>query len=377
MLDTLINKVSEEFSDWKKSGVKTMLLLSLCFLRKETICLYKLKSEVGVLLENSRTKAASNYKRLTRFFVDYAFSRLWLELIQYAFRLLRLKSDYLLLDGTSWERGSRKHHYLVLSVVYQGVAIPIYWEDLKKKGNSNQKERKRLIRKAKKYFNLEGKILLADREYIGSDWFKFLLENKIDFVIRLRSKNYKTAVNDGRGKTYEELEAKVLRSKKQSKVLGKKIKLEGMDLYFVLVKNPNPSSKDKVIYLLSNLSESASSIAARYPIRWKIESCFKHLKSNGFDLEKLNLKGKFRQQLLMAIIVFAYTLSVLEGLKEYKKVPNKYYSNGTAYKAISVFRKGLETLTIICGNFSYFCQYLIEHLHEKLPAYRSPKSIFV
>lgn len=377
MLDTLIAKVSKEIPECRKSTVKTMLVLAMCFLQVQTVCLYKLRSQVGVILGNLETKPSSHYKRLTRFFAEHAFSRLWLELVQYSFRLLRLKSDYLLLDGTSWEKGRQKHHHLVLSVVYRDVAIPIYWEDLRKKGNSNQKERKRLIRRAQKYFNLEGKVLLADREYIGTDWFKFLITSKIDFVIRLRVKNYKQAINASKGKRYEELEMKAQRSKKVGKVVGKPIELEGMQLYFVIVKNPNPLAKDKLIYLLSNLDESPACIASRYPIRWKIESCFKHLKSNGFDLEKMNVEGKFRQQLMMAIIVFTYTLSVIEGLKEYEHIPDKNYAGGVTYKSISVFREGCDILILKCANLVLFCRYLIQYLHKKLPKYRSPKSIFV
>ena len=95
------------------------------------------------------------------------------------------------------------------------------------------------------------------------------------------------------------------------------------------------------------------------------------------SLEKANVKGKARQKLLMAIVVFAYTLSVTEGLKDYEKVPYKTYPNGKVYKAISVFRHGLDKLVALCSDFIQFCEYLIDELHDKLPLYRSRKSIFV
>lgn len=82
---------------------------------------------------------------------------------------------------------------------YQGVAIPIYWEDLQKKGNSSVEERKQMISKAIKYYNVKDKILLTDREYIGEEWFCFLKDNSIGFVIRLRKKNYKETVNETEG----------------------------------------------------------------------------------------------------------------------------------------------------------------------------------
>ena len=377
MLDLLLDKITKEFPDWQKSWIKNVLLLSLCMIHNETTCLYKLKNSVGFFTQTPETKKGSHYKRLTRIFAGYAFSSLWIALLGYVFQKLRLKSDYLLLDGTSWDKGNTRLNYITLCVVYGGIAIPIYWEDLRKKGVSNQKERKRLLKKAMKYFNLEGKTLLADREYIGTDWFKFLIESKINFDIRIRVKSYKSSVDASPGKSYEELEAKALRSKKPGKAVGKRIVLDGMELTFVIVKNPNPNAKDKLIYLLSSLDKAPAVISAMYLIRWQIETCFKHLKSNGFDLEKANVKGKARQKLLMAIVVFAYTLSVTEGLKDYEKVPYKTYPNGKVYKAISVFRHGLDKLVAICSDFIQFCEYLIDELHDKLPLYRSRKSIFV
>lgn len=377
MLNLLLDKITKEFPDWQKSWIKNVLLLSLCMLHNETTCLYKLKNSVGFFTQKPETKKGSHYKRLTRIFSSYAFSSLWIVLLSYVFRKLRLKSDYLLLDGTSWDKGKIRLNYITLCVVYGKIAIPIYWQDLRKKGVSSQKERKRVLRKAMKYFNLEGKTLLADREYIGVDWFKFLIDNEIDFDIRIRVKNYKTAVDASPGKSYEELEAKALRSKKLAKAVGKRIVLDGMELTFVIVKNPNPDAKDKLIYLLSSLDKAPAVISAMYLIRWQIETCFKHLKSNGFDLEKANVKGKARQKLLMAIVVFAYTLSATEGLKDYEQVPWKTYPNGKVYKAISVFRHGLDKLVALCSNFILFCEYLIDELHNNLPSYRSRKSIFV
>ena len=73
--------------------------------------------------------------------------------------------------GTSWEFGDIRIHLLVLSVVYKGVSTPVYWINLRKKGNSNFKERKRMLRKALSLYRLTGKVLLADREYIGREWF--------------------------------------------------------------------------------------------------------------------------------------------------------------------------------------------------------------
>jgi hypothetical protein len=377
MEESLLDKVTKELPKRNKTCVKNILILVQGILLKETVCLNKIKGVVGSITGKTSTQPDSHYKRLIRIFDDFSYSNLWLELLQFVFRLLRLKSDYLLLDGTSWEKGGRQFHYLTLCVVYQGVAIPIYWEDLQKKGTSSVEERKQLFKKAMSYYNLKGKILLADREYIGEDWFCFLKEHHIDFVIRLRKKNYKEAVNAAEGKKYSAMEKKVLRSRIIGKALGKKILLQGQIFSFVVLKNPKPDAEEPLIYLLSTLDEAPAKIAAHYPIRWQIETCFKHLKSNGFNLEEMNLEGEKRSRLMMAVVVFAYTLSVCEGLKEYKKVLVKKYKNGLETKACSAFRLGMDKLTAFCYNMEAFLAYLLENLVTKLPAFRSKQAIIV
>ena len=377
MKESLLTKVTKELPKRDKTCVKNILILAQGIILKETICLNKIKGVVGTITGRASTKPLSHYKRLIRIFDDYSYGSLWLDLLQFVFSLLRLKSDYLLLDGTSWEKGDRKFHYLTLCVVYQGVAIPIYWEDLQKKGNSSVEERKQMLEKAMNRYNLRKKILLADREYIGEDWFSFLKENKIDFVIRLRKKNYKEAVNAAEGKSYGSMERKAFRSRKVGKTIGKVILLQGHHFSFVVLKNPKADAAEPLIYLLSSLEEKPYRIAAHYPVRWQIETCFKHLKTNGFNLEEMNLEGDKRSRLMMAVVVFAYTLSVCEGLKEYKKVPVKKYKNGLENKAYSVFRIGLDKLTAFCYNMEAFMAYVVENLVTKLPAFKSKQAIIV
>lgn len=344
---------------------------------KETVCLNKLKSSVGLVTEKENIQPNSHYKRLIRIFDNFAYSSLWLELLKFIFQLLRLKSDYLLMDGTSWKRGEKWYHYLTLCVVYKEVAIPIYWEDLDKHGTSNFKERKRVIRKAQRHFNIENKTLIADREYIGTKWFNFLIINKIDFVIRLKYKTYKEAINQSKGKSYNQMIQKVMASKIPDKALSKSFKLEGMLLNFVVVKNPKKNAREKVLFLITNIQKPASQIVRIYPIRWKIEHCFKHLKSNGFQLECINLKGAARTTLLMAIMVFAYVLSIHEGLKGYKQVPMKKYMDGSQAKEVSVFRSGMDKMGEYLWSFYEFCLYIITQINQAIHMYKSPFSINV
>lgn len=378
MLEILLESITPYFPKHSKTCLKNVLILSLCLIDLETVCLNRLKKYVGKVTGKPDVSANSHYKRLIRIFDNYAFSSLWLELLKYVFRLFRLQSEYLLLDGTSWKRGQRWHHYLTLCVVYQGAAIPIYWIDLGKHGTSNFKERQNLIKKAMKHFNLKEKTLIADREYIGVEWAKFLTSNEIPFVIRLRHKAYKESINQASGKSYEELKAKALRSKKPAKTLGKHFCLEGLPLFFVVAKSPKQNPKEPLIFLMTNIKEpTPQQIAKIYLIRWKIEHCFKHMKSNGFQLEALNLKGKSRNKLLMSIAVFAYALAIHEGLKQFHKVQTKTYPDGNTAKAESIFRKGINKITAIAISFEAFLTYLIQQIRQQESMYRSPKAIFV
>jgi hypothetical protein len=96
--------------------------------------------------------------------------------------------------------GEKWHHYQVLSIVYRSVAIPIYWEDIAKNGLSNCIERKKLLGKALEYFDLKGKTLLGDREYIGTDWFEYLGDKGLDFTIRTKKNTYIDAIDCAGGR---------------------------------------------------------------------------------------------------------------------------------------------------------------------------------
>ena len=225
-MEPLVDKIKESLPNYSRTTLHNLLVLSFCVFQVGSVNLNKLKSHVGRVLEKD-IASDSGYKRLIRIFNKHSHSRLWLDILCYVFSLLRLNSEYLILDGTSWKFQGSKHHYMTLGVLYQKVLIPIYWIDLKKLGISNQKERKKMFSRVFKHFNLSGKILLADREYIGEKWFKYLVDNDLDFVIRLRDKNYQKYVNATTGRTYQQMKQKVLRSKKPNKALKKRISIQG------------------------------------------------------------------------------------------------------------------------------------------------------
>lgn len=375
-LKPLLDKLTPYLPDYPESGLTNLLVLVLAMLNKRTVCLNKLKCAVGGILGNSHTRVDSHYIRLIRFFNTYSASDLWLHILRCGLQLLPLKTKYLVLDGSSWQRGQTWRHYITLCVVYRGVAIPILWQDLAKKGSSSTQERITLFDLALEHFSLAGKVLLADREYIGVDWFNYLLDKQIDFVIRSRDYSYFSLIDSGsEGLSVEGMIAKVMRSKKANKALKKAFRLspDGAKLWIVVAKNPCPEGKEEFMILITSLDQKVYATVADYLKRWKIEHCFGQLKSNGFDLEVINLGSPVRRRLLMAVTVLAYILSVTEGLKDYhERVAYKRHgSDGRSYRAVSVFRYGIDQLSATLRTISQGICYLTQNLHQATTGYRS------
>ena len=92
-----------------------------------------------------------------------------------------------MLDRTQWSIGTREVNYLVLAVVTRRFRVPLLWTLLPGSGNSSTAARIALIERYLAHFPASTiGVLLADREFIGADWLKFLNDNNIPFAIRLR-----------------------------------------------------------------------------------------------------------------------------------------------------------------------------------------------
>ena len=81
----------------------------------------------------------------------------------------------------------REGLYMMLASVYRGIAIPIVWTLLNKRGNSDTKERIALIQRFISIFGKDRIVnVFADREFIGEQWFTWLIEQEINFCIRVK-----------------------------------------------------------------------------------------------------------------------------------------------------------------------------------------------
>jgi hypothetical protein len=127
----------------------------------------------------------SHYRRIQRFFKEVEIQPDLMAQLVVSF--LPYDQYVLSMDRTNWMLGCFAINFLVLSVVHQGVAFPIFWTFLAKKGNSNTHERIHLIEQFLDMFGAHKiKYLTADREFIGEKWFDYLNQQHIPFRIRIK-----------------------------------------------------------------------------------------------------------------------------------------------------------------------------------------------
>lgn len=357
MLPPHLRKFSELYAKYGLGAVKNFWLLTSLLPLARTVNLYKLKDYVGGVLEKEQTNTMSHYRRLTRFFEDWGGREDFLhDLMRQLLCFLKgIGFKTLVMDGTSWQLGESTINYLVLSVLVNKVAVPLYWVQLGKMGASSQAERQTMFEKAMELFDLKGMTLLADREYVGKQWFKFLKTNQINFVIRLRDGDYEMEVNAQRGKSYQQM---LFKCADKKKVFKRNIWLEGELFTFVMMPNPKTDAHESVLLFLTTLP-NARKAAELYVLRWKIECLFKHLKSNGFHLEDLNLKHKGKNQLMFAVVATAYVLTIRKAWKYRKKITLKTFADGTQTLENSIFREGLARITPICFQFLRFLHFVL------------------
>lgn len=86
-----------------------------------------------------------------------------------------------------------------------------------------------------------------------------------------------------------------------------------------------------------------------YKERWQIETAFRALKTNGFNIENTHLTEIERIEKLFALVIVAFTWAYLVGdyLNKYiRPIPIKKHGN----KAKSLFKYGLTNIATVLLN---------------------------
>jgi hypothetical protein len=338
---------------WHKARVKFISAFILSVIKLTTVNFTKLANAL-----NGKAKKKSNYRRIQRFFAEFSLS--YDVVVDLILHLLPIKSDFTIsIDRTNWDFGKLSINILTAGIVYQGVAFPIAWMLLPKKGNSNTQERitlmEQLLKRVDKALIKE---IVADREFIGQEWFGWLKVQDLGFAIRIKEN---ATTPNGKGDIalrdlFGDLQIY------QQHILRKPRLIYGHYLYLSVIRLPDE------FVIVASYQKGPAPLEA-YKKRWGIEVLFAALKSRGFDLEETHLIHLERIEKLVALLAIAFAWAHLVGEWIAQTEPLKIKKHGR--KEQSLFRYGLDHLQYVLLNIQdqiqQFFQAIWLFLHPLFP----------
>jgi hypothetical protein len=281
----------------------------------------------------------SHYKRIQRFLrhfeVPYA------GVAAFVLKLLGVPPPWALtLDRTDWYLGQTPLNILVLGVCHQGIAFPVLWAVLPKKGCSSTAERIALMDEFGHLFGFPAiAYLCADREFIGKKWFSYLRRKGIACRIRLRAN---TQVTNGRG------QAVAARRLFRHCRVGHGQTLSGARLIWGERWYVSGMRLPKGEYVIVGAERETETALADYARRWEVETLFGCLKTRGFCLEATHVTDAARLKKLLALVALAFCWAHVTG--EWLSAQRPLLVKKHGRKAVSIFRHGLDHLRRILCN---------------------------
>ena len=342
-----LQSILGKYFKWSKPRLNVFVNLLLGLFLVRTVNL----SDLATVLY-SKAKISSSYRRIQRFFN-------WLKLVENCNDILmqimisifdlKNRKNILSLDRTDWKFGKKHINILVLGINIKGVSIPIVWISLGRAGNSKTEERFSILKKVMNEIPIEA--FVADREFIGSKWFQFLIHSNISFYIRIKENtqilrkqgNYTVAVAD----LFKNLKAN------KKKTLESKYMLLGVEVYIAASRN----HKNELLIVITNAC--ASKALKIYKKRWCIETLFSHLKTKGFCFEETHMTDLEKIDTWMLIL----TLAVIWTMKVSMTIQEKISIGNHGRKRTSIFKRSFEVIRKCLVHVSGgFCEELMHYI---------------
>lgn len=308
-----MTEVLSEYYRWDPRRVPFLANMVSAIIRSRSVNMQKVAESI-----EGAAMTESNYRRIQRLFQKQTFDY---EMTARVLSTVLPDEPWVLtMDRTNWKLGESNINILVLAVAHEGMAIPLLWKFLTKedqegstvgkRGNSDFNERKILMGQFIGLFGTKRiKALTADREFIGKEWFEWLMDEDIPFVIRIRN-NLLLDQDQLDARTVAELFAHV--RKNEFCAFGKTV-LFDQNLHLGGI---HSSKSDEALVVVSNRPMDKETINT-YRQRWEIETMFGALKSRGFNFEESKISEEHKVEKLMALLSLSFIWSILAG--EYRQ----------------------------------------------------------
>jgi hypothetical protein len=256
------------------------------------------------ILFESRRKKLRRFLRLEEFSLE----KIWFPCVRSLLAQMFKPGErmYLAMDRTNWG----VINILMVSVIYNHRAWPIYWEFLDKKGSSNLDEQKRVLSKSLALLSASLVVVLGDREFCSPKLGKWLGQEGTYFCLRQKGN---TQVQGNHG-IYQELRAMGLTPGMSLFLNDQKVTQAGLGGFNIACKWKRTYRGFKTKepwFILTNLGDVETAILA-YQKRFGIEEMFRDFKTGGYNLEGSKL-GTEQLSKLLIVVSIAYTSAMLEG----------------------------------------------------------------
>ncbi len=267
---------------------------------------------------------------------------------------------YVVIDRTSWGC----INLLMVSVVWEKRAIPIYFELLAKLGNSNLAEQQAAIGQVLPLLKTHKTVVLGDREFCSVKLANWLREQQAYFCLRLKKNEF----IQGETEIWYQLKDLGLSPGVSVFWQGVRVtKTQGFTRFNIASKWKRKYlgwTPEEGWFILTNLDSLHFAIQA-YKQRFDIEEMFRDFKSGGYNLEDTNVSGE-RLISLILLLALAYTSATLSGQKIKRMGVQKYVGrvkeHGRTHRRHSSFYIGLYGQTWV--NFRELCHDLITQLMQ-------------
>lgn len=160
------------------------LLLALIQEHKQ-VCLERLADVFPLCV-----KFESRRRKVQRFLVlpQFTFGNIWFPLVSYWLKTYCHRGEllYVAIDRTQWGC----INLLMISLIWDKRAIPLYWVLLPKLGSSSLEEQQRTLLPVFRLLNGYKIVVLGDREFCSVDLGNWLREQRVYFCLRLKRNEF-------------------------------------------------------------------------------------------------------------------------------------------------------------------------------------------
>lgn len=258
-------------------------------------------------------KFESRRRKLQRFLslAQLTFGNIWFPIIAYWLQTYCPSGTvlYVAIDRTQWGC----INLLMVSLIWDKRAIPLYWMLLPKLGSSGLREQLVVLLPVFRLLkvNVYKIVVLGDREFCSVNLGNWLREQHVDFCLRLKQNEFIQV----EGQLWVQLQSLGLVPGVSLYLQGIKVRKTkgfiGFNLAGKWKKKYQGWAPKEGWFILTNLQNLNSAIAA-YKKRFCIEEMFKDYKSGGYNLEATKVSEQ-RLNALILLIAIAYTSAIIQG----------------------------------------------------------------